>query len=103
MILFILQATGLGPVHGYIMGMIMSYLVFGITCKKKGRRIILALGLGCGMLGTFSALDWRFETALVLICAIAAAVVSPSIGSRKRDRLLGRIVEVGMGLHHKYR
>jgi hypothetical protein len=28
------QVAGLGVVHGYIMGMIMSYLVFGITCKK---------------------------------------------------------------------
>jgi hypothetical protein len=32
-----LQAVGLGVVHGYIMGMIMSYLVFGITCKKRDR------------------------------------------------------------------
>jgi hypothetical protein len=35
-----LQATGLGVIHGYIMGMILSYLVFGITCKKRNRRII---------------------------------------------------------------
>jgi hypothetical protein len=27
----------------------------------------------------------------------------PDIGNRKGDRLSGRIVEVGMGLHHKYR
>jgi hypothetical protein len=27
----------------------------------------------------------------------------PDIGSGKRDRLSGRIVEVGMGLYHKYR
>jgi hypothetical protein len=27
----------------------------------------------------------------------------PDIGSRKRDLLPGRIVEMGMGLHHKYR
>jgi hypothetical protein len=139
-----LQAAGLGLVHGYIMGMIMSYLVFGITCKKGDRRLILALG--CSMLGFLAALNWRFETALVLICAVAVTAVSlwclhrdrgkadgdyaafleddydptwfdtvvggigeylvlfpPDIGSRKRDRLLGRIVEVGMGLHHKYR
>jgi hypothetical protein len=25
------------------------------------------------------------------------------IGNRKRDRLSGKIAEVGMGLHHKYR
>jgi hypothetical protein len=139
-----LQAAGLGLVHGYIMGMIMSYLVFGITCKKQDRRPILALG--CGMLGFLAALDWRFETALVLICAVAITAVSlwclhrdrgkadgdyaafleddfdptwfdtviegigeypvwfpPDIGSRKRNHLLGRIVAVDMGLHHKYR
>jgi hypothetical protein len=139
-----LQAAGIGLVHGYIMGMIMSYLIFGITCKKRDRRIILALG--CGMLGFLAALDWRFETVLVLVCAVAVTAVSlwclhrdrgkadgdyaafreddfdpawfdtvierigeypvwfpPDIGSRKRDRLSGRIVEVGMGLHHKYR
>jgi hypothetical protein len=28
---------------------------------------------------------------------------SPDIGNRKGDRLSGRIVEVGMGLRHKYR
>jgi hypothetical protein len=138
------QAAGLGLVHGYIMGMIMSYLGFGITCKKRDRRPILALG--CGILGFLAVLDWRFETALVLICAVAIMVVSlwclyrdrgkadgdyaafleddydPAwfdtvierigeypvlfpldIGSCKRDRLSGRIVEVGMGLHHKYR
>jgi hypothetical protein len=27
----------------------------------------------------------------------------PDMGNRKGDRLSGRIVEVGMGLHHKYR
>jgi hypothetical protein len=27
----------------------------------------------------------------------------PDIGSRKRDLLPGKIMEVGMGLHHKYR
>ncbi|MDR1429301.1 MAG: hypothetical protein LBI85_03345 [Spirochaetaceae bacterium] len=139
-----LQAAGLGLVHGYIMGMIMSYLVFGITCKKGDRRIVLVLG--CGMLGFLAALDWRFETTLVLLCAVAITAVSLwclrrdrgkadgdyaafleddfdsawfdavvedigeypvlfplDIGNRKRDRLLGRIVEVGMGLHHKYR
>jgi NhaP-type Na+/H+ and K+/H+ antiporter len=63
-----LQAAGLGLVHGYIMGMIMSYLVFGITCKKRDRRIVLALG--CGMLGFLAALDWRFETALALFCSL---------------------------------
>jgi hypothetical protein len=40
------QAAGLGVVHGYIMGMILSYQVFGITCKKRNRRIIIALGMG---------------------------------------------------------
>jgi hypothetical protein len=139
-----LQAAGLGLIHGYIMGMIMSYLVFGITSKKRDRRIILAPG--CGMLGFLAALDWRFETVLVLICAVAVIAISlwclhrgrgkangdyaafleddydpawfdvviegiseyliwfpPDIGSRKRDRLSGRIMAVGMGLHHKYR
>jgi hypothetical protein len=138
-----LQATGLGLVHGYIMGMIMSYLVFGITGKKRNRRVVLALG--CGMPGTLAALDWRFEIALMLICAVAITAVSlwrlhrdrgkadgdyaaflkddfdpawfdtviegigeypvlfpPDIGNRKQDRLTGRIMEVGMGLHHKY-
>jgi hypothetical protein len=139
-----LQAAGLGMVHGYIMGMILSYLVFGIICKKWNRRIIAALGIG--MFGLLAALDWRFETVLALFCSllIVAAdlwclhrdkgkvdgdyaafleddfdhawfdvviedigrypVWSPrDIGSGKRDRLSGSIVEVGMGLYHKYR
>jgi hypothetical protein len=139
-----LQAAGLGLVHGYIMGMMMSYLVFGITRKKRDRRIILALGYG--FLGFLAALDWRFETALILLCAVAVTAASlwclyrdkgkadgdyaafleddfdhswfdtviegiseypvlfsPDIGNHKRDRLPGRIAEVGMGLHHKYR
>jgi hypothetical protein len=139
-----LQAAGLGLVHGYIMGMIMSYLVFGITCKKRNRHIIIALG--CGMLGFLAVLNWRFETVIVLICAVAVTAASlwrlsrdrgkaggdyaafleddfdpawfdtviegigeypvlfpPDMGNRKKDRLLGRIAEVGMGLRHKYR
>jgi hypothetical protein len=50
-------------IHGYIMGMILSYLVFGITCKKRNRRIIIALEIG--MMGFLAALDWRIETALL--------------------------------------
>jgi hypothetical protein len=138
------QAVVLGIIHGYIMGMILSYLVFGITCKKRNHRIIIALG--CGMLGFLAALEWRFETALVLLCSlltVAAALwclhrdkekvdgdyaafldddfdhawfdvviedigkypvwFPRDIGSGKRDRLSGNIVEVGMGLYHKYR
>jgi hypothetical protein len=139
-----LQAAGLGMVHGYIMGMILSYLVFGITCKKRDRRIVIALG--CGMLGLLASLDWRFETGLVLFCSLLIITATlwclyrdkgkvdgdyaafleddfdrewfdnviegisdysvwfpRDIGSGKRDRLSGRIVEVGMGLRHKYR
>jgi hypothetical protein len=69
------QAAGLGVVHGYIMGMIMSYLVFGITCKKQDRRIIIALG--CGMLGFLSALDWWFETVLILSCSLLTVAARP--------------------------
>jgi hypothetical protein len=139
-----LQAVGLGVIHGYIMGMILSYMVFGITCKKRDRRIIIAMG--CGMLGVLSALDWRFEAALVLSCSLLTVAVTlwrlhrdqgkaegdyaafleddfdhawfdfviedidrypvlfpPDIGSHKGDLLPGKIVEVGMGLRHKYR
>jgi hypothetical protein len=138
------QAVGLGLVHGYIIGMIMSYLVFGITGRKRNRRIVIALG--CGMLGFLAALDWRFETGLILLCSLLAMAAAlrclyrdkgkadgdyaafleddfdrtwfdvviegidgypvlfpPDIGNRKRDRLSGRIVEVGIGLRHKYR
>jgi hypothetical protein len=138
-----LQAAGLGVIHGYIMGMILSYQVFGITCKKRNRRIIIALS--CGILGFLAALDWRFETGLVLLCSlpiVAAALwclhrdqgkadgdyaafleddfdhtwfdyviegisdypvwFPRDMGNGKRDRLSGRIMEVGMGLHHKY-
>jgi hypothetical protein len=49
-----IQAVGLGVIHGYIMGMILSYLVFGTTCKRRNRRII-------------TALDWWFEPGLVLL------------------------------------
>jgi hypothetical protein len=63
-----LQAAGLGVIHGYIMGMILTYQVFGITCKKRNRRIVIALG--CGLLGLLAVLDWRIETALVLFCSL---------------------------------
>jgi hypothetical protein len=139
-----LQVAGLGAIHGYIMGMILSYQVFGITCKKRNRRIIIALGIG--MLGLIAALDWRIETALILFCSLFIVTATlwcihrdkgkadgdyaafleddfdrfwfdvviedignypvlfpPDMGNRKGGRLSGRIVEVGMGLQHKYR
>jgi hypothetical protein len=77
-----LHAAGLGVIHGYIIGMIMSYLVFRITCKKRDRRLVIAPG--CGMLGILAALDWKMETALVLICALAVTEVS--LWCRCRDR-----------------
>jgi hypothetical protein len=49
------------------MGMILSYQVFGITCKRRNRRIVI--GLGCGVLGILAVMDWRIETALVLFCS----------------------------------
>jgi hypothetical protein len=139
-----IQAVGLGVIHGYIMGMILSYQVFGITCKKRNRRIIIALGIG--MLGLLAALDWRFETVLILFCSLLIVAATlwclyrdqgkadgdyaafleddfdwtwfdvviedldqypvlfpPDMGNRKGDMLSGKIVEVGMGLRHKYR
>jgi hypothetical protein len=139
-----LQAAGLGVVHGYIMGMILSYQVFGITCEKRNRRIIIALGIG--ILGSLAAMDWRFESMLILFCSLLTVAATlwclyrdkgkadggyaafleddydrawfdvviedidkypvlfpPDMGNRKGDRLPGKIVEVGMGLHHKYR
>jgi hypothetical protein len=139
-----LQAAGLGVIHGYIMGMILSYQIFGITCRKRNRRIIIALG--CSMLGFLAALDWRFETGFILFCSLLVVAATlwclyrdqgkadgdyaafleddfdrtwfdvviegidqypvlfpPDMGNRKADRLSGRIVEVGMGLRHKYR
>jgi hypothetical protein len=139
-----LQAAGLGAIHGCIMGMILSYLVFGITCRKRNRRIITALGIG--MLGLLAVLDWRFETMIILSYSLLTVTAilwrfyrdkgkadgdyaafleddfdhtwfdfviecisdypvlfPPDIGIHKRDRLSGRIVEVGMGLNHKYR
>jgi hypothetical protein len=57
-----LPAAGMGVIHGYILGMILSYLLFGIARKKRNRRIIAALG--CGMLGILAVLDWRLETNL---------------------------------------
>jgi hypothetical protein len=97
-----LQAAGLGLIHSYIMGMILSYLVFGITCKKRNRRIIIALG--CGMLGLLAVLDWRFET--VLSCS---ALCSPwrlpfgvSAGTRRRPagimQPFWRMILIGHGL-----
>jgi hypothetical protein len=77
-----LQAAGLGMIHGYIMGMILSYHVFGITCKKRNRRIIIALG--CGMLGFLAALDWRFETGLVLLCSLLT--VAAALWCLHRDK-----------------
>jgi hypothetical protein len=68
------QAAGLGVIHGYIMGMILSYEVFGITCAKRNRRIIIALGIG--LLGFLAALDWRMETALILFCFLLTAAAA---------------------------
>jgi hypothetical protein len=69
-----IRAAGLGIIHGYIMGMILSCMVFGITRKKRNRRIII--GRICGMPGILAALEWRFETGLVLLCSLLAAPVS---------------------------
>jgi hypothetical protein len=94
------------------------------------------------MLGFLAALDWRFETMLILLPVAASlwclyrdkgkadgdyaafleddfdrawfdiviedidkypVLFLPDVGNRKRDRLSGRIEEVGMGLYHKYR
>jgi hypothetical protein len=97
------------------------------------------------MMGFLAALDWRFETVLILFCSLFTVAVSlwclhrdqgkadgdyaafleddfdrtwfdvviedidkypvlfpPDMGSSKGDRLSGKIVEVGMGLYHKY-
>jgi hypothetical protein len=69
-----LQAAGLGVIHGYIMGMILSYRVFGITCTKRNRRIIIAPGMG--MLGSLAVMDWRIETVFILCCSLLTAAVS---------------------------
>jgi hypothetical protein len=139
-----LQAASLGLVHGYITGMILSYRLFGITCTKRNRRIIIASG--CAISGLFAVLDWRIETALILSCSLLFMAASlryfcrdkgkaggdyaafaeddfdrawfdaviddidkypvlfpPDMGKCKGERLPGKIVEVGMGLRHKYR
>jgi hypothetical protein len=81
------QAAGIGIIHGYIMGMIMSYLVFGITCKKQDRRIIIALG--CGMLGFFLDLDWWFEIVLILSCSLLTVVARPRCLYRDKGKADG--------------
>jgi hypothetical protein len=139
-----LQAAGLGMIHGYILGMILSYRLFGITCTKRNRRVTVILGIGIP--GLLAAVDWRIETALILGCSLIAMTISlwrlcrdrgkavgdyaafaeddydrtwfdvviedignypvlfpPDMGKCKGDRLSGRVVEVGMGLRHKYR
>jgi hypothetical protein len=96
--------------------------------------------------GFLAALNWRFETVLILSCSLLTAAAAlwclyrdrgktdgdyaafleddfdrawfdfviediegypvlfpQDIGNRKEDRLSGKIVEVGMGLCHKYR
>jgi hypothetical protein len=82
-----LQATGLGVVHGYIMGMILAYQIFGITCKKRNRRLIIALG--CGMLGLLAALEWRFETMLILFCSLLIMMAPCGIFIGTGGRLTG--------------
>jgi hypothetical protein len=82
-----IQAAGLGVVHGYIMGMILSYQVFGITCKKQNHRIIVALG--CGMLGLLAVLDWRFETGLVLLCSLLLWRPPCGVSTGTRGRPMG--------------
>jgi hypothetical protein len=77
-----LQVAGLGVIYGYIMGMILSYQVFGITCKKRYHRIMVALG--CGMSGLLAALDWRFETRLVLFCSLL--VLAATLWCLYRDK-----------------
>jgi hypothetical protein len=81
------EAAGLGLVHGYVTGMIMSYLVFGINCDKRDR--LVALAASTGILGPLAVLDWRLETVLVLCYSLLILAVTLRCLKRDRGKLNG--------------
>lgn len=64
----IIAAAVLGLIHGYIIGMIMSYLVYGITCNKRNKHIIN--GIGTVIFGFLAMLDWRIEIYFAMFCSM---------------------------------
>jgi hypothetical protein len=82
-----LQAAGIGLAHGYIMGMVMSYLIFGITRDKRDRFITTAVSIG--ILSFLSALSWRIETALVILYSLLILAVTLRCLRRDKGRANG--------------
>jgi hypothetical protein len=76
------EAAGLGLVHGYVTGMIMSYLVFGISCDKRDR--LAAMAASAGILGPLAVLDWRVETVLVLCYSLL--ILAVTLRCLRRDK-----------------
>jgi hypothetical protein len=64
------------------MGMIMSYLVFGITVGRSDRFITVTTTIG--ILAFLAALNWRFETGLVFF--YSALLLGVTLRCIRRDR-----------------
>jgi hypothetical protein len=82
-----LQAVGLGLIHGYILGMVMSYLIFGINCGKGDRLVTMAVSIG--ILGLLAALDWRIETGIALSYSLLILAVTLWCLRRDKGRMNG--------------
>jgi hypothetical protein len=82
-----LQAAGLGLIHGYILGMIMSYLIFGINCGKKDRIITMAVSIG--IQGLLAALDLRIETGIALSYSLFILAVTLWCLHRDKGKMNG--------------
>jgi hypothetical protein len=64
---------GLAIIHGFILSMIVSYCVFGITGRKRNKCIINAVG-GI-LLSVIAILDWRFEIYFMISCSLLITIV----------------------------
>jgi hypothetical protein len=134
---------GFSIIHGYILGMTISYFLYGITCPKQIKHIFN--GTAAFSFGIAAALFGRIELLVFMICAVLVVFIvsldkrhkngrcngdnavfsegdfDPSwfdfvtedlarypvlfprdMGNYRKDRLPGRMVEVGMGIQGKY-
>jgi hypothetical protein len=62
------SAIGLSIIHGYIQGMIVSYLVYGVTCPKRHKWIYTGVGILLFMV--LAVLDRRFEQYFMIACSL---------------------------------
>jgi hypothetical protein len=83
----IVFAIGLGIIHGFILGTIFSYLVYGITCKKRNKNVIN--GIGEIIFGLISILNWRFEMCTMMLCSFFISVFLLIILHLEKGKAIG--------------